>query len=459
MVFSSAVFLFLFLPVVILLHTFIKNTNLRNGLLILASLFFYAYGEPVFIVLLLVSVTFNYFLGGILAKNKNKAILGLCVVTNLLLLVVFKYTDFLIEIINYIPGINFKKTNIRMPIGISFFTFQAISYVIDVYRADDNEKPGFFQVLLYISLFPQLIAGPIVKYNSVKEQIKNRTVTLDGLTRGVRRFVMGLSKKMLVANAMAYVADKVFAMSTGSIDSGLAWVGGICYTFQIFFDFSGYSDMALGLGAMMGFDFPENFNYPYVASGIRDFWRRWHMSLTSWFREYLYIPLGGNRKGRARQIINTLIVFTCTGIWHGANFTFLVWGLMHGILMMVETLVTKKKEQKFNFFKWLYTMLFVIIGFVIFRADNIAYAFRYIGRMFAFVKIESSAIVLASVYTPIFIVTLVIAIIASTPLFKKIVMKYEIAGYISYAITLLLLVLCIMSLAADSYNPFIYFRF
>lgn len=443
MVFSSAVFLFLFLPVVILLHMVIRNNTVRNGMLILASLIFYAFGEPKCIILLVGSVCVNYLMGYFIARYKNKFLLGLAVALNLLLLIFYKYTGL-----------------VKMPIGISFFTFQAISYVVDVYRSEDSENVGFFDVLLYISIFPQLIAGPIVKFNTVKNQIKDRTVTIDGLTYGVRRFVIGLSKKMLIANTMAYVADMVFAMGTGSIGAGLAWLGAVCYTLQIFFDFSGYSDMALGLGSMMGFSFPENFNYPYIASSVRDFWRRWHMSLTAWFREYLYIPLGGNRKGPGRKMLNTMIVFACTGIWHGANFTFLIWGVFHGAVMCIEEFWTKnKKDERFNIFKWLYTIIIVIVGFVIFRADSIGYGMAYIGRMFSFASNSGSTRVMMSMLTPVFIVTFIFAIIASTPVVKKLVVKNKVLNIISYGMTFVLLLLCILGLAADSYNPFIYFRF
>lgn len=448
MVFSSAVFLFLFLPVVVLLHTVIKNNNVRNGMLIAASLIFYAFGEPVCIALLVGSVFVNFFFGYILTQKKNKAILALAVGLNLLLLIFYKYTGL-----------------VRMPIGISFFTFQAISYVVDVYRSEDKENIGFFDVLLYISLFPQLIAGPIVKFNTVKNQIKDRTVTLDGLTSGIRRFVIGLSKKMLIANTMAYVADTVFELATASIGSGIAWLGAVCYTLHIFFDFSGYSDMALGLGSMMGFTFPENFDHPYIATSVRGFWRRWHMSLTAWFREYLYIPLGGNRKGKARKILNTMIVFACTGIWHGANWTFLIWGIFHGVFMCLEELVTRgKKEERFNILKWLYTILVVIIGFVIFKADNIGYAVAYIGRMFSFTSAGGAGLLL-SMLTPVFIVTFIFALVACTPVVQVVSDKikkkgiYNVLNVISYGMTFVLLFLCILGLAADSYNPFIYFRF
>lgn len=468
MVFSSGVFLFIFLPAVLLAHTLIKSNSVRNGLLIAASLVFYAYGEPVYVLLLIASVGVNYIFGRILASRKSKGLLALAVVFNLSLLVVYKYTGFLAESLNLLPFVKLPVPKITMPIGISFFTFQAISYVADTYRSKDNEKTGFADVLLYISLFPQLIAGPIVKYNSVKEQIAVRSVTTDKLAAGIRRFVIGLSKKMLFANPMGYAADRIFGMDTGAIDTPLAWLGAVCYTLQIYFDFSGYSDMAVGLGKCMGFDFPENFDYPYSAAGIRSFWRRWHMSLTGWFREYLYIPLGGNRKGRGRQILNTMIVFVCTGIWHGANLTFILWGFGHGALMSAETLLTRRdkpEKRALKPLKWLYTMFFVIIGFVIFRSDTVGYAFAYIGRMFAFVRLEGAFRVFLSFLTPVFMLTLAAAAAACfpiVPVIGKAVREKRCRKWISgvcYALTFGLYLLCVLTLAADSYNPFIYFRF
>lgn len=468
MVFSSGVFLFIFLPAVLLAHTLIKSNSVRNGLLIAASLVFYAYGEPVYVLLLIASVGVNYIFGRILASRKSKGLLALAVVFNLSLLVVYKYTGFLAESLNLLPFVKLPVPKITMPIGISFFTFQAISYVADTYRSKDNEKTGFADVLLYISLFPQLIAGPIVKYNSVKEQIAARSVTTDKLAAGIRRFVIGLSKKMLLANPMGYAADRIFGMDTGAIDTPLAWLGAVCYTLQIYFDFSGYSDMAVGLGKCMGFDFPENFDYPYSAAGIRSFWRRWHMSLTGWFREYLYIPLGGNRKGRGRQILNTMIVFVCTGIWHGANLTFILWGFGHGALMSAETLLTRRdkpEKRALKPLKWLYTMFFVIIGFVIFRSDTVGYAFAYIGRMFAFVRLEGAFRVFLSFLTPVFMLTLAAAAAACFPIVPaigKAVREKRCRKWISgvcYALTFGLYLLCVLTLAADSYNPFIYFRF
>ena len=468
MVFSSAVFLFIFLPVVLLLHTVIKNTTARNALLIIASLIFYAFGEPVYIVLLILSVLVNYLFGKVLFTKKNKVILGVAVALNLSLLVVYKYTGFLVDTFNQVFNTRIPVPDIVMPIGISFFTFQAISYIVDVYREKTAKKSGFFEVLLYISLFPQLIAGPIVQYNSVADQIRERKVTIDKFAEGIRRFIVGLSKKMLIANTMGLAADKIFAMDTSDIGMPLAWVGAISYTLQIYFDFSGYSDMAVGIGHVLGFDFPENFRYPYVATGIRDFWRRWHMSLTGWFREYLYIPLGGNRKGKGRQLLNSMIVFTCTGIWHGANLTFLVWGIFHGVLISIETLLQrkdKKTPRPLIPFKWLLTMLAVVLGFVIFRADSLSYGVGYIARMFTIGENTAGYEMLLSIITPSYITTAVVAMLACCPWVTVISSRirdkkiYFVVDVLGYAVSLALFMLCAMSLASNSYNPFIYFRF
>lgn len=468
MVFSSAVFLFIFLPVVLILHTIIKNTKARNGLLIVASLIFYAYGEPLYILMLLGSVLFNYLMGLILHKHRKKWILALAVIANLSLLVIYKYTGFIVGTFNDVFGTAIKAPEIVMPIGISFFTFQAISYIVDLYRDEKFKKASFFEVLLYISLFPQLIAGPIVQYRTVADLIKDRRVTLDKFTKGVSRFIVGLSKKMLISNTMGFTADKIFGMAVGGIDAPLSWLGAISYTLQIYFDFSGYSDMAVGIGYMLGFDFPENFNYPYVAVGIRDFWRRWHMSLTGWFREYLYIPLGGNRKGKARQIFNNMIVFLCTGIWHGANMTFLVWGFFHGVLISIETIFYKKDQKTPKLVvpvKWLYTMLAVVLGFVIFRADNLTYGINYIGQMFTGGISDSAYTVMMSLLTPSFIATLLIGVVAACPIIPFIKEKtkntraYMVLSIAGYVMTLVLYFLCVITLASNSYNPFIYFRF
>ena len=340
MVFSSMVFMCIFLPVVFILHCILPGIRLKNALLLLASVLFYAYGEPVYIILLFVSTLLNYFCACLIESSKyKKVILTLAVICNLGILIVFKYTDFILGTVNTLTGLHLPLPQIRMPIGISFFTFQAMSYVIDVYRGTTKAQKNYAKVLLYISFFPQLIAGPIVKYHDIAQEIDNRTQSLEGVSLGIRRFSAGLCKKVLISNTMGLVADQLFGASAGNINAAGAWLGAISYMLQIYFDFSGYSDMAIGLGWMFGFHFKENFNYPYISGSIREFWRRWHISLSGWFLEYLYIPLGGNRKGKFRTVVNKMIVFLCTGIWHGAAVNFLFWGIYHGCFLMLEEYV------------------------------------------------------------------------------------------------------------------------
>ena len=468
MVFSSAVFLFAFLPVVFILHTVIRNTTARNVLLIVASLIFYAWGEPVYVVLLLASILINYLLGRFVWGRKS--VLVAAVIVNLAFLIVFKYAGFIVQSINAIPFISLKEPKISMPIGISFYTFQAMSYVIDTYR-DERKRPGsFLDVMLYVCLFPQLVAGPIVKYNSVREQLQDRQVSAEGVASGIQRFIVGLSKKMLIANVMAVAVDRMFALDMAQLDMASAWVGAVCYMLQIYFDFSGYSDMAVGMGKMFGFTFPENFDYPYTACSIRQFWKKWHISLTSWFREYLYFPLGGNRKGRARTLFNRFFVFLCTGIWHGADWTFVVWGIYHGVLTMLETVLVKDKKDKnagkaadsakpvIRVLGHIYTLLAVMIGFVIFRADSMSQAVHFIVSMFSFGATAVGTMTAVSVMSPLFIITLIIAAVACTPVLRMLP-KNAVTRLLGMVLTIILYMLCIMEIAAGSYNPFIYFRF
>ncbi len=468
MVFSSAVFLFAFLPVVFILHTVIRNTTARNVLLIVASLIFYAWGEPVYVVLLLASILINYLLGRFVWGRKP--VLVAAVIVNLSFLIVFKYAGFIVQSINAIPFISLKEPKISMPIGISFYTFQAMSYVIDTYR-DERKRPGsFLDVMLYVCLFPQLVAGPIVKYNSVREQLQDRQISVEGTASGIQRFIVGLSKKMLIANVMAVAVDRMFALDMAQLDMASAWVGAVCYMLQIYFDFSGYSDMAVGMGKMFGFTFPENFDYPYTACSIRQFWKKWHISLTSWFREYLYFPLGGNRKGRARTLFNRFFVFLCTGIWHGADWTFVVWGIYHGVLTMLETVLVKDKKDKnagkaadsarsvIRVLGHIYTLLAVMIGFVIFRADSMRQAVHFIASMFSFGATAVGTMTAVSVMSPLFIITLIIAAVACTPVLRMLP-KNAVTRLLGMVLTIILYMLCIMEIAAGSYNPFIYFRF
>ena len=464
MVFSSMVFMCVFLPAVFVLHCILPGIRAKNALLLLASVLFYVYGEPVYIILLFISTLLNYFCAcGIdRFQNHRKGILVLAVICNLGILIVFKYTDFILGMVNSVTGLHLPLPQIRMPIGISFFTFQAMSYVIDVYRETTKAQKNYAKVLLYISFFPQLIAGPIVKYHDVAAEIDQRTVTLDGVALGIRRFSAGLCKKVLLANTLGLVADNLFGASAGSINGAGAWLGAISYMLQIYFDFSGYSDMAIGLGWMFGFHFKENFNYPYISGTIREFWRRWHMSLSGWFLEYLYIPLGGNRKGKFRTVVNKMIVFLCTGIWHGAAVNFLFWGVYHGFFLMLEEYIPwigKKGSAVKSFFQHVYALLVVCIGFVFFRAETMAQGCFWVRKMFTGFGWNAGAMSFAlQQMTPVFLVTLAGALIACCPV-KKLISEKKWDGPVAYVCSLAGLVICILSLASGTYNPFIYFRF
>ena len=410
MVFSSLVFLCLFLPVVLILHTVIPNRKVQNGLLLVASLLFYAYGEPVYVFLMLLSALCNYVFAWLLDKYQKKIFLVLAVVVNLGLLGVFKYTGFLLSNVNTILGLDLPIPQISLPIGISFFTFQALSYVIDVSRGQVALQKNYGKLLLYISFFPQLIPGPIVRYKDVAREIDERTITPREAAFGMRRFIIGLAKKVLIANAMGAAADYIFNHGAANINVIGAWIGAIAYLMQIYYDFSAYSDMAIGLGWMFGFHFKENFNHPYIASSIQDFWRRWHISLSTFFRDYVYIPLGGNRKGKVRTVVNRIIVFFLTGLWHGANWTFVIWGMFHGFFLLLEEFIPLIKKLP-KFLRHIYTLLTVTVGFVIFRADTIREAWLFICQMFSGFDFSPAVTSYAvQALTPYFIVMIVAAI-------------------------------------------------
>ena len=482
MVFSSLTFLCIFLPVILILDRILPGVRTKNVLLLIASIVFYAYGEPVCVFIMLGSCILNYlwalFIGKCLDKDKlvlAKVIVALSVIQNLAVLGVYKYADFAISQINLIPGVSIKPTGIVMPIGISFFTFQAMSYVIDVYRRDCTVQKNPFSVMLYVSFFPQLVAGPIVKYHDIELEISTRKETPEETAKGIRRFICGLAKKVFIANYVAVIADKLFGADPSQIGALSAWVGAIAYMLQIYFDFSAYSDMAVGLGLMFGFHFKENFNYPYISTSIREFWRRWHISLSTWFKEYLYIPLGGNRKGKVRTVINKFIVFLATGIWHGANWTFIFWGIYHGVFQMIEEFVRSltRKGKKDPDAKpgliakglgHIYAVLVVMVGFVFFRADTLTQGFFWVKQMFAGPFMSTPEITAANgtlllpLMTPLAIFVLTAGVILSAPVKEKL-QKYSILDKISWVVTPLLLILCIMNLAGGTYNPFIYFRF
>lgn len=472
MAFSSMPFMCVFLPVVFLLYFILPSLKAKNFMLLLVSLLFYAYGEPVYVFLMIFCALVNYAVATCFDKcspEGKKALLIVALILNIGMLGVYKYAGMAVETLNAVTGLSLPVPSIRLPIGISFFTFQALSYVIDVYRGKVAAEHRFSTILLYISFFPQLIAGPIIKYCDVAEQIQHREVTVEKIGEGLRRFIVGLSKKVLISNAMGAAADCVFALSYSELGMPTAWIGAIAYMMQIYFDFSGYSDMAIGLGKMFGFTFMENFRYPYVAVSMQDFWRRWHISLTDWFREYLYIPLGGNRKGKTRTWINRLIVFFATGLWHGANWTFVVWGLFHGLFFMLETLFPKMTE-KMKAFRHVYVFLVVCVGFVIFRADDMGQALMMLSVMFT--RFEWNALMAsatAAVCTKLFVFTLLLAAICCLPVNEWLKKRKEAkpdcplcgtgAEVLSYACSVVLLLVCIMSLAGGTYNPFIYFRF
>ena len=464
MVFSSMVFLCVFLPAAFCLHLLLPGMRAKNFLLVMASLVFYAYGEPIYVILLVASSAGNYILARLTGEcpKIRKLTMTLAVVINLGLLVIFKYSGFLVETFNSVTGAGIPVPQVRMPIGISFFTFQALSYVIDVYRGDASVQKNFGKVLLYISFFPQLIAGPIVKYHDVEAEINNRKQTPEEIGKGIRRFIAGLSKKVLIANTMGLVADNLFGASATGITGPGAWLGAVSYMLQIYFDFSGYSDMALGLGMMFGFHFHENFDYPYISASIREFWRRWHMSLSGWFKEYLYIPLGGNRRGKFRTVVNKMIVFVCTGIWHGASFNFLFWGIYHGFFLMLEEYIPfigKKGGKLKSFFQHVYALLVVCVGFVFFRADTMKQGCFWIREMFTDFGWKASAMSLTlQQLTPVYLVTLAAALVAAVPV-NSMLKKYKWYEGFTYVLSLAGFALCVLSLAGGTYNPFIYFRF
>ncbi|MBR4494224.1 MAG: MBOAT family protein [Clostridiales bacterium] len=464
MVFSSLTFLCIFLPAVLILDRIFKNIHIKNALLLAASLLFYAYGEPVYVFLMAASAFLNFVSALLIDRFKGtglkKVFLAAGVAVNLGALVFFKYSVFLTTYFNGTFGLAIPVPDVTLPLGISFFTFQAMSYVIDVYREDCGVQKNFGRLLLYISFFPQLIAGPIVKYRDIEEQILSRSVTSDKTALGIRRFAQGLAKKVFIANNVAVIADAVFNSNLAVLDAKTAWLGAASYMLQIYFDFSGYSDMAIGLGKMFGFEFKENFDHPYISGSIKDFWRRWHISLSTWFKEYLYIPLGGNRKGKVRTVINKFIVFACTGIWHGANWTFLFWGLYHGCFLMIEEFMPKKQKKGLvlKILSHIYLIFVVMIGFVMFRCDSISDFGVMMTRLFTLDVPPESSILFMSLVTPLNLTAVIAGIIFSMPA-GKLFKEGKTTKVLSYAASLAAVVLAVMCLSSGSYNPFIYFRF
>jgi len=474
MIFSSLVFLYVFLPTVLLLYYIIRKAY-RNYFLFLASLIFFAWGGVSYSALLIVSIIFNYFIGRrIAASEKSKIWLSIGVFINLSLLGVFKYAGLFTETINVFLGLSSISVlpipEILLPIGISFYTFQALSYLIDIYRKEADVQKNIANLGLYISLFPQLIAGPIVRYHDISMQINNRSHTYEKFSEGVLRFVLGLAKKTLIANNLAIVADQVFNTPAGEISTLAAWIGIIAYTFQIYYDFAGYSDMAIGLAKMFGFDLLENFNFPYISKSIQEFWRRWHISLSSWFRDYLYFPLGGNRIGVRRTYLNLFIVFFVTGLWHGSSWNFVVWGLVHGFFIVVERVGFKNILNKMPaLLSGTYTLFVAMMAWVLFRAESFSFAKEFYLNLFGFSSTTDIDVDLALMINSEFILSLMIAILGAFGgfvWFKKILLKTLSSNFrvklkpLSYSLfVIIIMVLVTTYLANSTYNPFIYFRF
>lgn len=464
MVFSSLVFMFAYLPITLLAYYLVPRQG-RNIFLFIVNLIFYGWGEPKLVLLMVFNIFFNYIGGWLVDKyradaKKKKLFLILTCVLDIGILAVFKYTGMITETLNMLPFLNIPELQISLPIGISFYTFQTMSYVIDVYRDDAPVSKNFINFGTYVALFPQLIAGPIVRYRDVAEQLVNRRETLEMFTRGVKLFMVGLAKKVIIANTMGTLTTNIFATTDENGVVG-TWVGIIAYTFQIYFDFSGYSDMACGLGNMMGFEFLKNFNYPYIAKSITDFWRRWHISLSTWFKEYVYIPLGGNRKGVKRQILNLLIVWGLTGLWHGAAYNFVLWGLYYGLLLILEKFVLKKYLDRLpSFVQHIYTLFIIIIGWGLFYFTDVGQLGEFMVDLFNFGNgiCGNQAFNLIMSNLPM----LIIAAVASTPLAAMLYNRFEHTRFMWIPETLYcmgVLAVSTASLVNQSYNPFLYFRF
>ncbi len=465
MLFSSILFLYYFLPITMLIYWLAPNKH-KNLILFLVSLFFYAWGEPVYVFLMLLSIFANYKFGMAMGKNiENKSkILIYSVVFNIGLLIFFKYTGFILTNINNIFNINLNIPDIKLPLGISFFTFQALSYVIDVYRNDTKVQTSFMKLGLYVSAYPQLVAGPIVRYNTIADQIDNRTIDLKNIADGILRFTIGLGKKVIFANQFAQIADWIFSSNNSPSTAFGAWIGIIAYSLQIYYDFSGYSDMAIGLGKMMGFEYEENFNYPYISKSITEFWRRWHISLGTWFRDYLYIPLGGNRVNTKRNIFNLFIVWFVTGLWHGASWNFIIWGLYYFLLLIIEKYILRMEKLP-KIISHIMTLILVALGWVIFRAETLTDGLNYILSMFNISlgthRVMGSHIILND-YWYLFIM----GIIGSTPIIKNIGKNLQMKTnrnifilIVEIIIIIVILYIVTMYLVNSTYNPFIYFRF
>ncbi|PNQ73659.1 membrane-bound O-acyltransferase family protein [Hanstruepera neustonica] len=470
MVFSSAYFLLLFLPFVLLLY-FLVTKKYKNLVLLAASLYFYAYGEKFLVLIMIFSTLVDYKCGIMIEEGKKKLGLRISLFANLLTLGIFKYFNFAIDNFKSLIDSVGIQTNafdsvieIALPLGISFYVFQTMSYTIDVYRGNVKASRNLLEFATYVTMFPQLVAGPIVRYIDIQKEIVKREVTLVSFSKGLERFILGLAKKMILANTFASVADSIFTESNGDFSTMNAWIGILAYTFQIYFDFSAYSDMAIGLGKMFGFNFLENFNYPYISKSIKEFWRRWHISLSSWFKDYLYISLGGNRKGKYRTYLNLFIVFFITGLWHGAAWNFVIWGLFHGLFIVIERVgFDKILDKLWNPIQHIYTLFIVVVGWVLFRAEDFNHAMIYLKTMF--VPTEgvhaSNDFISYFNYNSEVALIFILGIIFSFPIYPYLEKKLTNPMLLPfrYIFVMVLLFVCIVYIAAGSYNPFIYFRF
>lgn len=467
MVFSNLVFLFVFLPIILTVY-FLIRTEFRNTILLITSLFFYAWGEPLYIFLMLFSILLNYIFALLINQSKlNKSVtLSVGILINIVILGYYKYAGFILSSISELINYSYDFTPVSLPIGISFYTFQAIAYLVDVYRKEVKPQKNILNFALYISFFPQLVAGPIVRYDTMADQLRTRNENIELFSEGCKRFIVGLAKKILIANQLGIIADEVFNSSPSEIASSLAWIGIISYTLQIYFDFSGYSDMAIGLGKMFGFKLPENFNYPYISKSITEFWRRWHITLGSWFRDYVYIPLGGNRNGKYKYVRNLFIVWFLTGLWHGASWSFVFWGLYFGLIITLERAgLNNLLKRLWVPFQHIYVLLVVMIGWVFFRADDFNYAFNYLKVMFGINPAEyfdETTIY----YLHDFGLFFCLGILFSTPIvriIKERILSVSILNYISLFIApiihIILFIISLIYLLNSTYNPFIYFRF
>lgn len=468
MLFSSMTFLFVFMPLVMAVY-FLSKKKIRNYVLLIASIIFYAWGEPRYLAIMIITILVNYAGAILLDKHYSSRqrlwIVSLTIVLDLSFLFYFKYFNFVVDNINGVLATDFQLLDVIMPIGISFYTFQAMSYLIDVYRREVPAQKDVYKLALYIVLFPQLVAGPIVKYHDVCEQIDNRTIEFKNVIIGFKRFITGLAKKVLIANTLAEVVDKIFAQAPENLTTGVSWLGAVAYCLQLYYDFSGYSDMAIGLGLMFGFRFLENFNYPYISKSITEFWRRWHISLATWFKLYLYIPLGGNRKGAVRTYWNLFAVFLVTGIWHGAAWSYVAWGIWNGIFIVFERFFGLDKDKNDRWYvsaaKHVYAFFAIVWGMIIFRAESLSYAYEYICRMLHIDVTKHLPDYDYGVNNK-FAIMLIVGLICAMPVCRNLIyIKYEhkVQRTLVNIWLFLLFFWSTISLAASTYNPFIYFRF